>query len=216
MNSNIETVNTESIPAEQTAPSEDTAFFAYDEAYAREKKTYGQHYHKVFGLIGCILAGVAVVFAGQQLIPESNLPLAIGAALWFFGIFVCPRLPSYKLSAWYRSFCIAEGKLWAFRFTPYRDRHSTVRQNMYNAACFEACTDKNTIIGLIDDYNEGAVLKKNQNYRRVSVIPMEDVKIIKPGKKTRVSYTDDKGKARKMMIADCYPGLFEAIEGMGK
>lgn len=41
---------------------------------------------------------------------------------------------------------------------------------------------------------------------------MGDVKVVKAGKNAKVSYTNAKGKAKTVKIADCYPGLFEYIK----
>ncbi len=222
MNNHPEAVTAEQT-AEQTAsqPAEaETALFAYDEEYARARKTYGQPYHKYIGLFAFVLAGCAFFFLGQQFVPKesafADVPLYLGFLCWFIGIFVYPKLPNYKLSAWFRSFYAADGKLYAFRFTPYKDSRSNIRQSRYNASCFEACHDESLIFSLLDDYKLDIPLKKGERYRRVSVIPMENVQIIKKAKKSILSYTDKNGKVRKMTVADCYPGLFEHIEAAGK
>lgn len=217
----------EKTTAEETAVEETAApieedgrqFFAYDQDYARKKKTYAQPVHKFIAIVLVLIAAFLLAFIPILVLPTDSLwamlTLCLGFLLALFGLFVVPSFFKYKLNAWFKSFITDGDNIWMFRFYPYvaRTKAEAVRgmQQDYNNACYDISHDKDTVSQILDIVREGKRPASHNKYSKVKYVCMGNVKVVKEGKNAKVSYTNAKNKTKTTKIADCYPGLFEYI-----
>ncbi len=214
-----ENVNVEEIKAEAAEVREEQ-FFPYSIEYAKKKRTYSQPAIKVSMVWITICLAVLLYIAFVMLVPNPSETLsliALGVAMLviLFGIFVVPVFHNYKIKAIYRAFITDGEKLWKLEYKPYKAIAGSgvagAAQAKYNEFCFVASQDKDTAAAVVKSVNEGKSVRNTPNFKSVHTVCMSDVKIVKMGKNAQWTYTDTKGKTKKVKIADCHPNLFEYI-----
>lgn len=174
------TETTETVAEEAAVLTEEDSqqFFAYDQDYARKKKTYAQPVHKLIAIFAVLIAAFLLAFVPMLVLPNGNTLAMIaffaGIVLVLFGVFVVPSFFKYKLNAWFKSFITDGDKIWMFRFYPYvaRTKAESMRgmQKVYNDACYKVSHDKDTVAQLLELVRDKKTPAKHNSYSKLKFV----------------------------------------------
>jgi len=208
----------ENLPVSTVVSTPELEIFAYSPEYARSKKT-GSHYWMldlIFGLL--LLSAVGVAFLLRNVIPVGSpvrTPFIIGLmAAVLIIYFIFRGALHHRTDAWFCSFARRDGRLYHLEFTARQGAgiFGTILDPVHNQSSINAACDPDVIDTLIACKQSGDRMPASSAYRSVEITELNDPKLTVSGKKLIISYTDGKGRQRKLVTADCFESLIESMQ----
>lgn len=201
----------------QNVSAPEVKVFAYDTEYARSKKTCIHYWTLDLLKAICLLAVIGVdylinkVFAPEQShLTAVTIGLLAIAAVTYLILRCCLQ---NRADAWFCSFAQRDGKLYHLEFSPRQGfaAFGTLFDPVHNELAIKAAANPDMVNLAISCKEAGTEMPNKTDYKKIKVTELRDAQLTLKGKKITISYTNDKGRADKLVTADCFKGLLENI-----